>query len=198
MPRKLLLLLALYPIYQVWDVTQLFLDDGLTYHLVIELVVTGLFAWLIIHVWRERIRVERDLDELKSTSVATARAMAERDAAHRAATRNFVETIRAQFKAWQLTPSESEVALLLVKGLSLEQIAAVRDTKPKTVRQHAANVYAKARVEGRHQLAAYFLEDLMADSIEAPAGEGSGAATAEPSLSVSDAGMELGANRKLG
>ncbi|WP_235185234.1 LuxR C-terminal-related transcriptional regulator [Cupriavidus sp. SK-3] len=67
-----------------------------------------------------------------------------------------------QSEAWKLTPAEKDVVLLLVKGLSLEEIAGLRESRAKTVRQHAANVYAKAQLEGRHQLAAYFLEDLMA------------------------------------
>ena len=69
--------------------------------------------------------------------------------------------MQSQFDAWRLTPSEKDVALLLVKGLSLEEIARVRESGAKTVRQHAANVYAKAKLEGRHQLAAYFFEDLL-------------------------------------
>jgi DNA-binding CsgD family transcriptional regulator len=69
--------------------------------------------------------------------------------------------MQEQFDTWRLTPAEKDVALLLVKGLSLEEIARVRESGAKTVRQHAANVYAKAKLDGRHQLAAFFLEDLM-------------------------------------
>ena len=45
------------------------------------------------------------------------------------------EAIKAQFLDWQLTKSEQEVALLLLKGLSFKEIAAVRQTQEKTVRQ---------------------------------------------------------------
>ena len=73
--------------------------------------------------------------------------------------------ISSQFDRWNLTVSESEVAYLLIKGLSLEEIAGVRDSKPKTVRQHATNIYAKAGLRGRHELAAYFLEDLLVPEV---------------------------------
>ena len=69
--------------------------------------------------------------------------------------------IRKQFLQWSLTPSEQEVAMLLLKGLSFKEISAVRNTKEKTVRQQASTIYSKANIEGRHELAAWFLEDFM-------------------------------------
>jgi DNA-binding NarL/FixJ family response regulator len=69
--------------------------------------------------------------------------------------------IHSQFKQWLLTPSEQEVAMLLLKGLSFKEISGVRNTKEKTVRQQASVIYSKANVEGRHEFAAWFLEDFM-------------------------------------
>ncbi len=71
------------------------------------------------------------------------------------------EVIHNQFTQWTLTTSEQEVAMLLLKGLSFKEISAVRNTKEKTVRQQASVIYSKARVEGRHEFAAWFLEDFM-------------------------------------
>jgi DNA-binding CsgD family transcriptional regulator len=69
--------------------------------------------------------------------------------------------IHSQFKQWSLTPSEQEVAMLLLKGLSFKEISGIRNTKEKTVRQQASVIYSKAHVEGRHEFAAWFLEDFM-------------------------------------
>lgn len=69
--------------------------------------------------------------------------------------------IRRQFLHWQLTASEREVAMLLLKGLSFKEIAAVRDTHEKTVRQQASAIYKKAGVSGRHAFSAWFIEDLL-------------------------------------
>lgn len=60
-----------------------------------------------------------------------------------------------------LTLSEQEVAMLLLKGLSFKEISAVRNTKEKTIRQQASSIYSKSNVEGRHEFAAWFLEDFM-------------------------------------
>jgi len=53
------------------------------------------------------------------------------------------------------------VALLLLKGLSFEEIASVRDTKEKTVRQQASSIYRKSGLNGRHEFAAWFFEDFL-------------------------------------
>ncbi len=69
--------------------------------------------------------------------------------------------IQTHLDNWQLTKSEQEVAWLLLKGLSLSEIASLRETQEKTVRQQASNLYKKAGVPGRHALAAWFFEDVM-------------------------------------
>jgi DNA-binding NarL/FixJ family response regulator len=69
--------------------------------------------------------------------------------------------IQTQFLQWSLTPSEQEVAMLLLKGLTFKEISAIRNTKEKTVRQQASDIYSKSNVEGRHEFAAWFLEDFM-------------------------------------
>lgn len=69
--------------------------------------------------------------------------------------------IDAQFDAWQLTPAEREVALLLLKGEGHKQIAARTGRSERTARQHAGAVYEKAGLGGRAELAAFFLRDLM-------------------------------------
>jgi DNA-binding CsgD family transcriptional regulator len=69
--------------------------------------------------------------------------------------------IDQQFREWDLSPAESEVALLLLKGLSLKEIAGVRRSSEPTVRQQAQAVYRKADLTGRAELAAFFLEDLL-------------------------------------
>ena len=72
------------------------------------------------------------------------------------------EAIDVQFTRWNLTEAEREVALLLLKGLSLKDIAAVRGAAERTIRAQTQTLYAKAGVTGRAALSAFFLEDLLA------------------------------------
>lgn len=80
----------------------------------------------------------------------------------RVASGAFHELLEERFDGWSLTPAERDVALLLVKGLSLAEIAGLRDSAEGTVKAHCARVYAKAGVSGRTQLVSLFLEELMA------------------------------------
>lgn len=70
--------------------------------------------------------------------------------------------IETQFSRWNLTEAEREVALLLLKGLSSKEIAAVRGVSERTIREQARAIYAKAGLTGRAALSAFFLEDLLA------------------------------------
>jgi DNA-binding CsgD family transcriptional regulator len=71
-----------------------------------------------------------------------------------------------QFERWALSPAEKEVALLLLKGLSHKELAEVRSITEATARQQARAVYKKAGLTGRHDLAAFFLEDLLLPDAE--------------------------------
>ncbi|MCB9961031.1 MAG: hypothetical protein H6846_02765 [Hyphomonas sp.] len=69
--------------------------------------------------------------------------------------------IARQFSAWGLSDAETDVGLLLLKGLSLQEIADLRETSERTVREQARAVYRKSGLAGRNALSAYFLEDLL-------------------------------------
>ena len=48
-----------------------------------------------------------------------------------------------------------------LKGLRHKEIAELRQTSERTVRQQALAVYRKSGLNGRTDLAAFFLEDLL-------------------------------------
>ncbi len=69
--------------------------------------------------------------------------------------------IEGQFQSWGLTDAEREVGLLMLKGFSHKEIAALRGTTETTARQQATSAYQKAGLGGRAAFCAYFLEDLL-------------------------------------
>lgn len=83
--------------------------------------------------------------------------------------RGLGEVIDEQFTTWGLSPAEREVGLLLLKGLSHKEVARVRSTSERTVRQQALTLYRKASVRSRAELSAFFLEDLLLPTSPAPA-----------------------------
>ena len=106
--------------------------------------------------------LEAEAGEL-AASLAASRAEAER---WRGEARELIDGLGAaidgQLDRWGLSSAEREVALLLLKGLSHKEIAEVRGVGETTVRQQARALYKKAGLGGRADLAAFFLEDLLA------------------------------------
>lgn len=76
----------------------------------------------------------------------------------------FGEVIESQFHDWELSASERDIGVMLLKGLSIKEIAEARKVKEKTVHQQCQSIYKKAGISGRNQLFAYFLEDLLLPS----------------------------------
>jgi DNA-binding CsgD family transcriptional regulator len=73
----------------------------------------------------------------------------------------FLELLTERFDDWGLTPAERDVALFAIKGLSTQEIAALRATSEGTVKAQTNAIYRKAGVSGRPQLLSLFIEDLM-------------------------------------
>ncbi len=140
-------------------------NEGVTWwHISIEgvvaLIAGGGFVYLLISSFKLKnlIANERELsDKLKIEN--------ER---YKQQSKRYIEglssTIEAQLSQWDLSKSEKEIAFLLLKGLSLKEVAQVRGTTEKTARTQSASIYSKAGLANRSQLAAFFLEDLLLPS----------------------------------
>lgn len=72
------------------------------------------------------------------------------------------EHIDAQLLEWRFTKSEKEIAWLLLRGYSFQEIAEVRTTKEKTVRQQATAIYSKSATKNRSEFVSHFMSDLLA------------------------------------
>jgi DNA-binding CsgD family transcriptional regulator len=75
----------------------------------------------------------------------------------------FMDLLHERFGEWGLTPSERDVALFAIKGLSTAEIAGLRATSEGTVKAQTNAIYRKAGVSGRSQLLSLFIDDLMRD-----------------------------------
>lgn len=87
----------------------------------------------------------------------------------KAASGAFAELLDEHFETWSLTPSERDVALLAIKGLSIAEIASLRETREGTIKAQCNAIYRKAGVTGRPQLLSLFIEELMGEGLVARA-----------------------------
>ncbi|WP_235871428.1 helix-turn-helix transcriptional regulator [Shimia sediminis] len=76
----------------------------------------------------------------------------------------FHDVLEEKFSEWRLTPAERDVALFSLKGLSLQEIAGLRETSEGTVKAQSNAIYRKAGVSGRAQLLSLFIDDLLAEA----------------------------------
>lgn len=117
------------------------------------IAVLGRGVW---HQQRDNRRLKQELAALEADDGVNQQSPELLEARHRLA-----QLAERQFHEWGFTDTERDVALLLLKGLSFKEIAAVRDTVEKTVRQQASTLYRKSGLRGRHELAGWFIEDFL-------------------------------------
>ncbi|MBF0277095.1 MAG: helix-turn-helix transcriptional regulator [SAR324 cluster bacterium] len=75
--------------------------------------------------------------------------------------KGLANAIDQQFEKWKFTKAEKEIGILMLKGMIFKEIAQIRSTSERTVRQQALEIYRKSSVSGRNEFSAYFLEDLL-------------------------------------
>jgi putative tricarboxylic transport membrane protein len=157
---------------RVADDLRLMVDDAPLDVDIVQSVLLRRYAWaialaaisllLLAGLLYQRVHARRREQGLKEAyEKATGKAMLHTEELERALT-NIHDHIAQEFDRWSLTAAEREIALLLLKGLKLKDIADARGTSERTVRQQAQAIYKKAGLEGRFELAAYFIEDVIA------------------------------------
>jgi DNA-binding CsgD family transcriptional regulator len=140
-------------------------DSLVSAHVIYEVILIVVSITALVFMWRGWFRARHDVIEMRGEIAGH---KAERDAwraSAESALAGLGKAIEDKFRAWGLTPVESEVALLLLKGHSHKEIAFMTGRGEKTVRQHAVSVYQKSALRGRAELAAFFLEGVTLPGI---------------------------------
>lgn len=154
--------LSLIALVTAWDVVQDIRHGSTGVHVFIEgslSVLSALGAVLLFRKLREaldeNILLKQDIHKIQ----VEAKNWKERSSKY---VEGLSKVIDEQFDVWKLTLAEKEIALLLLKGMSLKEIADIRSTSERTARQQALTIYQKSGLSGRAELSAFFLEDLLA------------------------------------
>jgi len=144
-----------------FDLINDFATNESTWHIVEEIIVISLaltlISYLIHNLKQHTVHVQALRQELKTIE----QSLQQSNTRIHIARKEYSNVIHQQFDDWQLSQSQQQIALLLLKGLSFNEIAAIRDTKEKTVRQQASEIYKKSGVAGRHAFSAWFFEDFL-------------------------------------
>lgn len=161
--RKSTIILAfgLFLVLNTMDLVADYSEGVTSAHIIHETVVVlfllGLFALLFKSLAQLRYRNTHLKERLQHAREAARMA----DSQTVGSRSRFNDVVGLHFSDWRLSRSEAEVGRLLLKGLSLKEIADVRRTREKTVRAQASSIYRKAGLAGRHEFSAWFLEKLI-------------------------------------
>lgn len=147
LPTAVLASAMLFFAYDI--ITDLIKESDSYLHIGIELLVFVAISMVLFHELQHVKSLNREIRVEKSKNARLAGEL--------------LTVMQEQFNHWDLSPSEADIALLLIKGLSIKEIADARNVKEKTIRGQATNIYSKSGYAGRHELVAHFIEDLMSE-----------------------------------
>lgn len=71
------------------------------------------------------------------------------------------DLMQGYFSQWGLTAAETDVAGFTVKGFTIAEIAAMRQSAEGTVKSQLNAIYRKSGLAGRGQLVSLLIEDLL-------------------------------------
>lgn len=165
-PQRLWLLLAaafgLIFLLVSWDLGSDYSEGVDMLHVAIESLVLAVSGLAMLGLLVRTVRQRRHLGDLAENLDRARSESARWRERYQDTIRGLSAAIAEQFERWELSTSEAEIAMLMLKGLGLKEIAEIRGTGERTVREQARSVYRKAGVANRSALSAFFLEDLLA------------------------------------
>lgn len=79
---------------------------------------------------------------------------------------NFDEVLRDKFEEWSLTAAERDVTLLIIRGLSVADIATARNTAQGTVKAQSTSVFRKIGVGSKTELMSVIIDEFLDTSYQ--------------------------------
>jgi DNA-binding CsgD family transcriptional regulator len=140
----------------LWDVVHdLQEPGGASWHMVPEamasialLIGIGFEVVYLLHLLQRKASLER------SVGMASAQLQ---------------DIIQSHFDTWKLTASERDVAALMIKGLSISEIASVRGSADGTVKAHLNAIYRKSNARNRAEVLSHIMDTLIDRPLLEPA-----------------------------
>lgn len=139
---------ALCAVFFIADVFSDYTDNAkITFHLWIEAVASGLLVAAIAVESRYILDLLRRAAHLQRSASLAAKAM--------------TAVVEAHFDEWRLSPAERDVANMLVKGLSISEIARIRGSAEGTVKSQLGAIYRKSGSSNRGELLSQIIDSVM-------------------------------------
>lgn len=172
-PKSGTILIIALIFLNVYDSVYHYITDSiLTWHQISEIILVSLITmnavyFLIRH--RQAVgfagqEIERIQKEADNARQEVARIGAEMNR-YRTANKDILNSMRQamndQFDRWKFSPEEKRATKLIMQGLTFKEISGRLNKSEKTIRNQSLSIYEKAGMTGRHDLAAFFLLDIL-------------------------------------
>ena len=69
--------------------------------------------------------------------------------------------VRNKFTHWGLSPAERDIAMYMLKGLSISEIATARATAEGTIKAQSSSIFRKTGVNSRTELMSLFMDEFL-------------------------------------
>jgi DNA-binding NarL/FixJ family response regulator len=158
-------ILVIIAVLSFTDIYNDYLDGVALWHISVETIVGLTALAAVYYLMRSHIRMQHTVEREKQLSNELSLEAQKWKHVSKTYLDGLSAEINKQLDKWELTEAEKRVAFLLLKGLSIKEIADLRKTSEKTVRTQANSIYSKSGLPGRSALSAFFLEDLLPPSL---------------------------------
>ena len=156
-----LVIISVAVAYDLYEELPMLSEDEYVFHFVLELFILFISLVGLIYFFRIHLSEMEVKDEYKQQLDLSRQELSNSKERLYELKQDFLKIIDDQFNNWGFSPVEKEIGLLIIKGLSFEEIAEIRQTSSKTARKQAVSIYAKSKLKNRNEFAAWFLEDLL-------------------------------------
>ncbi len=150
------ILMDIYEEYSHWDMVESFI-----FHFSFELITLILTIVIFVLLLSVHLVEKAEMQAIKKHHYEVETTLEVLRGRIKETRNDYLNMVKSQFKAWEFTPMEQELGLLLLKGYSFDEIAQARNITDKTARKQAVKVYQKANVKNRNEFSAWFFEELI-------------------------------------
>ena len=74
---------------------------------------------------------------------------------------NFGQVLQNKFEDWGLTIAERDVTLLIIRGLSVAEIASARNTAQGTIKTQSTSIFRKIGVRSKTELMSVIIDEFL-------------------------------------
>lgn len=156
-----LVILIIIPGFGIFDLADDYRHGSHASHMIAEAVMVLICFEPIRRIVTELRRQRKKIQELQQKKADLSDELVKWKNDTRKIRAYIRDSIESQFRNWQLSQSESEVAFLILRGFSFDQIADLLKKSERTVRKQAGNIYEKAGFNSRAAFVGFFLEAIF-------------------------------------